>query len=157
MVRPGVYQARLTVDGVTQTQSFEVKVDPKLDLTKTGLEDIQAQENLSLQVVALEDSSKRVAEEIKTRRKELAKLIKAGKKVKQYTQEDKRLAQIEEQLVTADGIYMTPMLIDQVRYLRYMLNQADQRPGKDAYDRFEELKNRFSTIITPYIKLGPKM
>lgn len=156
-VRPGVYQARLTVDGVTQIQSFEVKVDPKLDLSKTGLEDIHAQENLSLQVVALEDSSKRVAEEIKARRKELANLIKAGKRVKQYTQEDKRLAQIEEQLETADGIYMTPMLIDQLRYLRYMLNQADQRPGKDAYDRYEELKNRFSTIITPYTKLGPKM
>lgn len=157
MVRPGVYQARLTVDGVTQTQSFEVKVDPKLDLTKTGLEDLRSQENLSMQVIALEDSSKRVSAEIKDRRKELAKLIKAGKRVKQYTQEDKRLAQIEDQLETADGIYMTPMLIDQVRYLRYMLNQADQRPGKDAYDRYEELKNRFSTIMTPYIKLGPKM
>lgn len=157
MVRPGVYQARLTVDGETQVQSFEVKVDPKLDVTKTGMEDLRAQENLSMQVIALEDSSKRVAEEIKTRRKELAKLIKDGKRVKQYTQEDKRLAQIEEQLVTADGIYMTPMLIDQLRYLRSMLNQADQRPGKDAYDRYEELKNRFSTIVTPYTKLGPKM
>lgn len=157
MVRPGVYQARLTVNGETQVQSFEVKVDPKLDVTKTGMEDLRAQENLSMQVIALEDSSKRVAEEIKTRRKELAKLIKDGKRVKQYTQEDKRLAQIEEQLVTTDGIYMTPMLIDQLRYLRSMLNQADQRPGKDAYDRYEELKNRFSTIVTPYTKLGPKM
>ena len=157
MVRPGVYQARLTVNGETQVQSFEVKVDPTLDVTKTGMEDLRAQENLSMQVIALEDSSKRVAEEIKTRRKELAKLIKDGKRVKQYTQEDKRLAQIEEQLVTTDGIYMTPMLIDQLRYLRSMLNQADQRPGKDAYDRYEELKNRFSTIVTPYTKLGPKM
>lgn len=157
MVRPGVYQARLTVDGEVITKTFEVKTDPKLDLTRTGLEDIQAQENLSLQVVALEDSSKRVAEEIKARRKELAKLIKTGKRVKQYSQEDARLAQIEDQLETPEGIYMTPMLIDQLRYLRYMLNQADQRPGKDAYDRYEELKNRFSTIITPYVKLGPKM
>ena len=157
MVRPGVYQARLTVNGETQTQSFEVKVDPKLDLTKTGLEDIRAQEALSLQITALEDSSKRVAAEIESRRKELAKLIKAGKKTKQYSQEDKRLAHIQDQLVTADGIYMTPMLIDQVRYLRYMLSQADQRPGKDAYDRYEELKNRFSTILAPYQKLGPKM
>jgi hypothetical protein len=72
-------------------------------------------------------------------------------------QEDKRLAQIEDQLVTPDGIYMMPMLIDQVRYLRSMLNQADQRPGKDAYDRYDELRNRFNTIMTPYIKLGPKM
>lgn len=157
IARPGIYQARLTVDGQTQTQSFEVKVDPKLDLGKTSLEDIKAQENLSLQVVALEDSAKRVAEEIKSRRKELETLIKAGTKKKQNMQEDQRLAQILDQLETADGIYMKPMLIDQLRYLRSMLNQADQKPGKDAFDRYEELKNRLNTIMTPYVKLGPKM
>ncbi len=156
-VRPGVYQVKLTVDGETQVQSFEVKVDPKLDLAKTTLADLVAQENLSLRVVALEDSAKRVAESLKVRRKELASLIKAGKKTKLYVQEDKRLALIEDQLVTPDGIYMTPMLLDQVRYLRSMLNQADQRPGKDAYDRYEELSARFSSIISSYVKLGPKM
>ncbi len=157
VVRPGVYQARLTVNGQTQLQQFEISVDPKLDLTKTGLEDLRAQEMLALQVVALEDSAKRVAEEIKARRKELDKLIKARKKTKQYVEEDKRLAQILDQLETPEGIYMTPMLIDQLRYIRYMLNQADQRPGQDAYDRFDELKNRFSNIITPYTKLAGKM
>ncbi|MEQ8424539.1 MAG: hypothetical protein RIA63_07500 [Cyclobacteriaceae bacterium] len=156
MVRPGVYQARLSVNGETLIQPFEVMVDPKLDMTKTGLEDLRAQENLSLQVVALEDSSKRVAERIKSRRKELEKLIKAGKRTKQYQEEDKRLAQIQDQLITPEGIYMTPMLIDQLRYLRSMLNQADQRPGKDAYERYDELKNRLNTILNSYVKLDPK-
>jgi photosystem II stability/assembly factor-like uncharacterized protein len=156
-VRPGTYQTRLTVSGETTTQTFEVKVDPKLDLTKTSMEDIKAQETLSLQVVALEDSAKHVLEDIKSKRKELEKLIKAGKNKKQNTQEDKRLALIQDQLATAEGIYMTPMLIDQLRYLRGMLSQADQKPGKDAYERFDELKNRFNSIMTPYVKLGPKM
>jgi photosystem II stability/assembly factor-like uncharacterized protein len=156
-VRPGTYQARLTVNGETTAQTFEVKVDPKLDLTKTSMEDIKAQETLSLQVVALEDSAKHVLEVIKTKRKELEKLIKAGKNKKQYTQEDKRLALIQDQLATADGIYMTPMLIDQLRYLRGMLSQADQKPGKDAYERFDELKSRFNSIMIPYVKLEPKM
>ncbi|MBK7652658.1 MAG: hypothetical protein IPJ20_20575 [Flammeovirgaceae bacterium] len=88
-VRSGIYQARLTVNGETTIQTFEVKVDPKLDLTKTSMEDIRAQETLSLQVVALEDSAKHVLEDIKSKRKELEKLIKAGKNKKQYTQEDK--------------------------------------------------------------------
>lgn len=105
----------------------------------------------------MEDAAKRVAEEIKERRKELEKLIKSGKRKKQYTQEDQKLAQILDQLVTPEGIYMTPMLIDQLRYLRSMLNQADQRPGKDAYERYDELKNRFSNIQNSYVKLGPKM
>lgn len=157
LARPGVYQARLTVNGESFVQPFEVLMDPKVDMTKTGLEDIRAQENLSLQIVALENSAKRAADAIKSRRAELEKLIKEGKKTKQYIQEDKQLAQIQSQLVTAEGIYMTPMLIDQLRYLRSMLNQADQRPGKDAYDRFEELKNRLNTVLNSYVKLGPKM
>jgi photosystem II stability/assembly factor-like uncharacterized protein len=156
-VRPGTYQARLTVNGETTAQTFEVKVDPKLDLTKTSMEDIKAQETLLLQVVVLEDSAKHVLEVIKSKRKELEKLIKAGKNKKQYTQEDKRLALIQDQLATAEGIYMTPMLIDQLRYLRGMLSQADQKPGKDAYERFDELKSRFNSIMIPYVKLEPKM
>jgi hypothetical protein len=32
------------------------------------------------------------------------------------------------------------MLIDQISYLREMLNTADQLPGKDAFDRFKSLK-----------------
>lgn len=157
LVRPGVYQARLTINGETFIESFEVNADPKLDMAKTGLEDLHDQENLSMQIIAVEDSAKRVAERIKSRRKELEKLIKESKKNKPYQQEDKRLAQLLDQLVTPEGIYMTPMLIDQLRYLRSMLNQADQRPGKDAYDRYEELKNRLNTILNSYVKLGSKM
>ena len=157
MVRPGNYQARLTVNGEVLTQTFKVQADRRMNTSKTSMEDLKAQETLALQVVALEDSSKRVAEQVKARRKTLAKLMEEGKRKKQYMQEDARLAQIEDQLVTPDGIYMTPMLIDQLRYLRSMLNQADQRPGKDAYERYDELKNRFNTILNSYIKLGPKM
>lgn len=157
MARPGVYQARLTVNGETFTTSFELNVDPRLDHAKTGLEDLKAQENLSLEIIALENSAKQAADRLKTRRAELSKLIKQGKKTKQYVEEDKRLAQVQDQLVTPDGIYMTPMLIDQIRYLRMMLSQADQRPGKDAYERYDELKNRLNTVLNSYTKLSPKM
>ena len=46
-VSPGKYKVRLTVDGKTQTQSFEVKKDPRLDTTP---EDYAKQLSLSLQV-----------------------------------------------------------------------------------------------------------
>jgi len=41
---------------------------------------------------------------------------------------------------------MQPMLIDQIRYLQSMLSRADQKPGKDAYDRLEELKIEFNLL-----------
>lgn len=46
-VMPGTYTARLTVDGKMQTQTFVVKMDPRV---KTSLKDLQAQHDLSLAV-----------------------------------------------------------------------------------------------------------
>jgi hypothetical protein len=50
------------------------------------------------------------------------------------------------ELFTAEGRYMTPRLVDQITYLRGMLDQGDQRPGKDAYARYEELKNWYNRL-----------
>jgi hypothetical protein len=48
---------------------------------------------------------------------------------------------MEKDLITSKSVaYSQPMLIDQISYLREMLNTADQLPGKDAYDRFKSLK-----------------
>jgi len=44
-VMPGVYTARLTVDGKTTSQNFEVKIDPRVKTTK---KDLQLQHDLSL-------------------------------------------------------------------------------------------------------------
>ncbi len=44
-VMPGVYKARLTVDGKTVVQSFEIVLDPRV---KTAAKDIQLQHDLSL-------------------------------------------------------------------------------------------------------------
>jgi hypothetical protein len=45
------------------------------------------------------------------------------------------------------------MLSAQTGYLSSMLGQADQKPGRDAYERFEELKLRFETIKAAYEEL----
>jgi hypothetical protein len=48
---------------------------------------------------------------------------------------------LEKELITSKSVaYSQPMLIDQISYLREMLNTADQLPGKDAFDRFKSLK-----------------
>jgi len=51
-----------------------------------------------------------------------------------------------ESLETKEGIYEKPKLIDQAKYLYYLLNNGDQLPGKDAYARFDELKSEFELI-----------
>ena len=49
-------------------------------------------------------------------------------------------------LETAEGTYQQPMLIDQIEYLASMLAGADQRPGADAFERFEALRKRFEEL-----------
>ena len=38
------------------------------------------------------------------------------------------------------------MFLAQIRYLYSMLQRADQRPGKDAYNRYDTLKKWFDDI-----------
>ena len=56
------------------------------------------------------------------------------------------LNEIIKDLVTEDGPYMQPMLIDQLKYLYNMVSRADQILGKDAYNRFDELINQFEKL-----------
>ena len=56
------------------------------------------------------------------------------------------LNEIIKDLVSEDGPYMQPMLIDQLKYLYNMVSRADQILGKDAYNRFDELINQFERL-----------
>ena len=74
---------------------------------------------------------------------EVENKLKALKKTDALSDSDKEkkttLETVLAQLKTKEGIYQQPMLVAQWRYLYSMINQADQVPGKDAYDRYGEL------------------
>ena len=144
MVAPGAYQVRLTVDGRELTESFEVLPDPRLEEELSAA--LRAQERLVLDIVDLESDAKQAAAAIKEKMEELDEMIEAGKQVNRSKKQKEELQQAYDELVTAEGIYMKPQLIAQLQYLRYMLLRADQRPGKDAYQRYEELKNRWEKL-----------
>ena len=49
------------------------------------------------------------------------------------------LERVSKRLTTSRGTYQQPMLVAQLQYLAGMISRADQKPGKDAYDRLKEL------------------
>ena len=55
---------------------------------------------------------------------------------------DAALAELKD----AEVIYPQPMLTRQLSYLYNMINTADQAPGKEAEDRYEELSNHLQRI-----------
>ncbi|MCH8286576.1 hypothetical protein IIB79_08635 [candidate division KSB1 bacterium] len=58
-----------------------------------------------------------------------------------------KLTTLRSKFLTASGRYQTPMLVDQISYLNSMLNRADQKPGRDAYERFDELNGLLSDYL----------
>ncbi|MBS1979286.1 MAG: hypothetical protein JST46_18090 [Bacteroidetes bacterium] len=151
-VSPGEYSVRLSVGSQILTQPFKVLADPRIK-GSVSQEDMRAQEELGLQVQQLEDSCKRIAAHISKQRESIAKLVKEQKATEAQKTADKDWAQVEEQLITREGSYQKPMLIDQLNYLRGMLDQADQKPNKDAYQRYAELKTRTETVFQQFGKL----
>jgi photosystem II stability/assembly factor-like uncharacterized protein len=61
-VMPGTYTAKLTVDGKTYTQTFTIKMDPRV---KTSLPSLQEQHDLSLQCYNGRKDCMRILEEIR--------------------------------------------------------------------------------------------
>lgn len=146
---PGVYEVRLTVDQQTFTQSFNLLIDPRVK-TKVSEDDIIAQLALNQQVTTVLDSAKKMTSRIQKQRKDIAALVKEGKATDAQKALDINLEQLEVQLVTKDGIYEQPMLVDQLNYLRQQLDQADQRPGRDLYERYEQLRAETARVMEAY-------
>ena len=136
MVAPGLYQARLSVGSSSQVVSFEVLMDPRIEEEgKVTLANVQAQVKLSLDVRnALSDARLAVAKLDEAQANSPDDVMQA-------------LLEIRDQLVTASRRYSRPMLVDQLNYLYSGLTRADQQPGKDAIDRYQELNSMLSDYI----------
>ncbi len=138
LVSPGEYMVRLTVDGDTQEQAFKVKPDPRVIAEGITIEDMKEQERVALECVSLLNNAKRKLERIESEKKSLNEKT-ADTKLAELTQMINRLK-------TTEGRYQKPALISQISYLFSMLKQADQRPGKDAYKRLEDLKTQLQAL-----------
>lgn len=143
MAAPGTYYARLSVNGETAVQPFQLLMDPRQKAAGMRESDLVAQEALGLQVVELESKAKQLSDQIEQKRKTLA----AG------SAERRPFDALQEQLVTAPGRYMTPMLLGQISYLRGVIDQADQKPGQDSAERYAELKAWYERLAAEWGKL----
>lgn len=135
LVVPGKYIAHLNINGQTYTSDFEILMDPNILESGIRITNVQAQEKLALQVRSLLDESKIMAQRLKD--------VDEGPMLK-----------IKKALITDEGPYPQPMLIDQARYLGSMLDRSDQQPGEDAYVRFEELNGQFEILKKSYNELN---
>lgn len=140
-VSPGEYTIQLQADTVVLEQKVTVLIDPRLEAAAICIDDLIQQEKLALNVRDLQSEAKKLSANIKVTLDEIKALPEKKQKKKRAERED--LESLYAELNTADGRYMKPMLLSQISYLNSMINRADQVPGQDAYQRYEELKNAY--------------
>ena len=147
LVAPGTYKLLLKSPMGEKEATLSIVGDPRVLEQGVSEEDMKAQEELSLKVRDLLSSLNTLYNEVKKQEKAFNKQLKAkGTDTKEVEKSLAKLAPLRDELITQEGRYMTPKLADQCSYLYYMLLQADQHPGKDAFDRYEELKTWYERL-----------
>ena len=136
MVVPGRYQARLGVGAWSATQPFEVRIDPRVTADGVTQADLVEQLDLLVRVRDAVADARRLAEQVR----------EARERASSDPVRAKALGAIHDRLVTAGGSYPQPMLIDQFANISRMLGQADQKPGRDAWARYDDLVKELEAI-----------
>jgi hypothetical protein len=141
---PGKYTVRLTVDGKTQTQSFEVKKDPRLETTP---EEYAKQLALSLQVRdKLSDTNDAVVR-IRELRKQLDEYAKRdSKKVADAAKAlNRKLTEVEEALyqtknrASEDPLNYPIKLNNKLAHVLGVVQSSDNQPTQQSYMVYEDL------------------
>ena len=136
MALPGDYQVRLTIGDWSQTRSFKVLMDPRVEADGVTMADLRAQLDFNLRVAELSNAADALSERVDG-------AIGSGSYSGQALEE---LNAVRSLMIDAGGSYPQPMLLNQIRYLGGMTGRADQRPGNYAYTRFDELSDQLAEL-----------
>ncbi|MFQ5568444.1 MAG: hypothetical protein ACE5G0_02140 [Rhodothermales bacterium] len=146
LAAPGTYQVRLTAGAWSRTQRFEIMMDPRVAADGLTQADLEEQLAFNLQVRDALSEARRAAARIESMKETLEKSGEDGNSDAQAARE--QLESLDAVLNTPGGMsYPPPMLIAQLQYLSGMTSRADQRPGKDAYDRYAELRSQLDRVL----------
>jgi hypothetical protein len=146
---PGAYQARLTVDGTTQTVPFTVRIDPRLAAEGITVADLreQFQHNSKLRELVSEAN----AQVARTRQQEARLKTASGAAADTLA----KVQAIAGKLNTQPVRYGKPGLQAHITYLASMTTRVDQKVGRDALSRYADLKRELDAVKAELDKLFP--
>ncbi len=136
LVPPGVYELRLSAGDRVVSRDARILMDPRVAADGVTQMDLQEQYIVSLTIQQTMAEAQAV-----DRRVQQGMGRATGEAKAAFEALDRRLNTLEE------GSYQTPMLQAQLSYLYSMLQRADQKPGRDAYVRHDQLKAELADIV----------
>ncbi|WP_047417664.1 hypothetical protein [Cellulophaga sp. Hel_I_12] len=135
IVPPGTYTVKLTVGKEIFEQSFQVLVDPRLETEGITQQMIAEQLNFQNKVIQLLSEARKLQAALETQ------LEKTKDK-----DEKEKLENILKQLKNDEGAYPQQMLVAQISYLSYIVDDSDKEIGKDAKERYTELVSQLKKL-----------
>jgi len=144
MVVPGRYQVSLTAGTWTQTRPLEIKLDPRVAAAGVSQTDLEELFDLQIKALAGQAEARQLGE----------RLGKALAAAKADPAKAKALQALHDRVVTAPVVYPQGMLIDQFGNLSRMIGGAEQNPGKEAWDRYNDLMKEMEAIKADLAKIG---
>ena len=148
MVAPGKYTARLTA-GQTQSRTFDLKVDPRVTRDGVTQADLDEQVAFQLKVRDAISEARRLQQALEEALKKVG-VPTPGPAVPGTTPGTTTFAHplqgLWARVADMPGIYPQPMLISQFQNIARMVGQADQKVGKDAVDRYNDLMKELQSL-----------
>ena len=159
---PGRYALRLRVGGSEgnavlsaagggpQRQPLVIREDPRNAKDGVTLADLRDQFEHNMRVRDLVSEANRASARLREARTRLRDASGAGADTLQ------RLREVEAKLLTPPIRYSTPGLLAHITYLYSLTNQADQRVGRDAKERYAVLRRELNEVVAQINQiLGP--
>jgi photosystem II stability/assembly factor-like uncharacterized protein len=156
-VTPGKYQVRLTVDGFTMTESFEIKSDPRLSTTAA---DYAKQLELGLKIRDKVSETHNAVIQIRDLRRQIDDLVKRVKDQPGYktvndagTALNKNLQAVEEALYQTknqsnqDPLNFPIRLNNKLAALGGVVGEAEYGPTDQSYAVYEELTTQLDSQL----------
>jgi hypothetical protein len=151
-IAPGKYTVKLTVDGQTQSQTFEVKKDPRLDTTA---DDYARQLSLSLQVRDKLTETNDAVVRIRALRRQLEEYEKRdSKKVADAAKAlAAKLTAVEENLyqtknrASEDPLNYPIKLNNKLAHVLLVVQSSDNQPTQQSYMVYEDLATQVNAEL----------
>ncbi len=142
MMPPGSYQVRLTVNGASETQPFEVLIDPNVAATGVTVADLVEQHDHAMAMRAFSAEVTALVTRVRNAR------TAARQSTSGPADTLAAIEKIYSQLVDwPEGIrYARPGLQTHTSYLAGLGTRTDQKVGRDAIERLAQLKKDYARL-----------
>jgi hypothetical protein len=153
IAKPGTYQVRLTVDGKSQTQSFELKISPNETYTR-----VQTDEKGKAWMALYAQSEKTVQAILKglEAKEKAAEAAKANPTLKNAAAEVAKLADSFEASMVSTGTTLVQIISEPTKPLAFLtslhnlLEHTEGPPNKPWYQVFEKYSGQIDAKIATF-------